>query len=476
MVIFLLCLSWSVSLAQFEKNYYPAPIDDTISSETLRQIKVKLALDKSRINEPKGKVNDYLQELYEKRAEFVIQNFNGDYFINDTEISPYLQSILDVICKSNPQLSSEARVYAFRSNAVNAMSFGEGTIAFTLGLLSRMESEDQIAFVLCHEMAHYYAKHSDLKAIDFARLNYDKEIKKKVKEIAKSDYGQYTKFTKLIGSLGLSINKHSREKEFESDSLALLFYMNTKYDLHAPIRTLEILDSADVSLHPENIDLKKHFNFTAYPFKDHWLSYTPGSNWYASQNEVENDSLRTHPSCKKRIDALQAQLKSYNLAYKGPFYSPETKATYFQTRSDFEIVESTFHFKQYGKTLFLSLILLDRYPNNIYLHSMISKCLYQLYRYQKNHELGTVLSLPDPRFDENYDRVLTFLHALRLMEIASLSYYYPMTKKEIYGNDEEFLYACWLSSQSEVSQESPDKIKLRYKSMFPSGKYNAMMK
>jgi hypothetical protein len=167
---------------------------------------------------------------------------------------------------------------------------------------------------------------------------------------------------------------------------------------------------------------------------------------------------------------------SYNLSYNAQAHSSETKAAYFQTRSNFEIVESTFHFKQFGKALFLSLILVERYPNNIYLHTTISKCLYQLYRYQKNHQLGTVLALPDPRFDENYDRVLTFLHTLRLMEIASLSYYYPLTKKELCGNDEEFLYAWWLSSQSEISQESPDKIKLKYKSMFPSGKYIAMMK
>jgi hypothetical protein len=122
------------------------------------------------------------------------------------------------------------------------------------------------------------------------------------------------------------------------------------------------------------------------------------------------------------------------------------------------------------------MMLAENYPQNVHIHAMIGQGLYQLYWSQKNHELGKVLSLPDPRFEENYDRYLSFLHTLRLMELASLSYYYTVTKRKIFGEQEDILYACWLASKTEVSQEDPLKIKTEYIARFPTGKYLLQMK
>lgn len=463
-----LCLAWTSVFSQFEKNYIPSPVQDTIPAAIFHALQAKLTLDKSRVTEPKGQINTYLKELYTKRTDLVIEQFNNDYFIVDDNLSPYLQSILENIYTANPLLPRETKVYAFRSDAVNAMSYGEGTIAFTLGLLSRMETEAQIAYVLCHELAHYHSHHSDIKMAKFARLNYDKELKRQVKAISKSEYGQYTKFSQLMRSLDISITRHSREKEFEADSIALLYYLNTAYDTHAPIRTMEILDSADISPYRKKLDLRKHFDFTNYRFKEQWLSYTPSTTWHASDGE--NDSLHTHPSCARRIIALQRQLKLQK--QKDPQHA---KHNAMRTRSEFEQAASAFHFKSFGRTLFKSMILAEHYPDNAYAHALIGQSLYQLYLHQKNHELGKVLALPDPRFDENYDRVLTFLHTLRLMELGSLAYYYTATKKETFSTSEDFIYAWWLSSHTEVSQDDPARIKSEYISRFPSGKYIAMM-
>ncbi len=464
-----LCLAWTGVLSQFENNYIPSPVQDTIPTAIYQSLQTKLTLDKSRITEPKGQVNAYLKELYTKRTDFVIEQFNNDYFIVDENLSPYLQSILENIYTANPSLPRETKVYAFRSNAVNAMSYGEGTIAFTLGLLSRMETEAQIAYVLCHELAHYHSHHSDIKMARFAKLNYDKELKRQVKAISKSEYGQYTKFTQLMRSLDISITRHSREKEFEADSIALLYYLNTAYDTYAPIRTLEILDSADISPYQKNIDLKKYFDFENYRFKEQWLNYTPSTTWHAS--DTENDSLHTHPSCARRIIALQRQLK-----YPKQSSQQYAKQNTMRARSEFEQAASAFHFKSYGRALFKSMILAERYPDNAYAHAIIGQSLYQLYLHQKNHELGKVLSLPDPRFDENYDRVLSFLHTLRLMELGSLAYHYTSLKKETFSTSEDFIYARWLSSHTEVSQDDPAKIKSEYIARFPAGKYIALMR
>jgi hypothetical protein len=438
-------------------------------------MKKKLASDKTNIVGLDPQETKFARELYDKRTNFVVQQFNNDYFLTDTEITVHLQSILEKIYRSNPTLKNETQVYAFRNEAVNAMSFGEGTIAFTLGLLSRMENDDQIAFVLCHELAHYHSRHSDLKTIELAKLNYDKDLQKKVKSISKSEYGKYTKYSQLIKSLDLSITTHSREKEFEADSTALLLFLNTTYNRDAPVRTLQILDHADESIYPANIDFKKYFNFQEYPFKESWNAYTRSNTWYAS-NDTDNDSTHTHPSCARRIIALERQLKGHDTSKNFVTSQVASQFSSVKVSSDFEIIASQYHFKQFGKALFNALVLQERYPENAYLHSIISQCLYQLYVNQKDHTLGKVLTQPDPRFDENYDRFLTFIHRLRLMELASISYHYTMSKKSSYENNEDFLYACWLNSHSEVSHTDPSALKAEYISKFPSGKYLSAIK
>lgn len=469
-VLVLLSLFFYPSFSQLDKNYIAAPIQDTIPTNILTRFKAKLERDKSGIPETRSNVKGFAQELYDKRCEYVIENFNSDYFIVDTEFTPYLQKILNHIYLSNPRLPSEASVFAYRSEIPNAMSFGEGTIGFTLGLLSKLETEDQIAFVLCHELAHYQARHSDTKLMEFATLNYDKDIRKKLRAIKRSEYGSFTKFKEIANSLHLSMAKHSRDKEFEADSIALLLYVNTQYDLHEPLRALALLDSADVNPFQENIDLKKYFAFAEYPFKDHWLTYEQAVNLH--QTSEENDSLQTHPQCKARMLATARQLSSFKKTGSKHVIAHKNL---MREKSYFEIIESAYHFRSYGRALFNALLIANRYPQNIYTHAMIGKCLFQLYVHQKNHELGKVLVLPDPRFDDNYNRFLTFIHSLRLMELASLSYHYIAAKKNFYNADEEFLYAYWLCSTTEVSKDSPREIQSRYLIQFPKGKYAARM-
>jgi hypothetical protein len=140
------------------------------------------------------------------------------------------------------------------------------------------------------------------------------------------------------------------------------------------------------------------------------------------------------------------------------------------------MVESEFHFKQYGKALFRALLLTQQFPDNIYLQATISKSLYKLYIYQRIHELDKVLELPDPRFPDNYDRFLTFVHKLRLGELASIAYNYTTTRPEINFQDEEFLYAVWLCSTLEVSKLDPNKVRDEYTAKFSFGKYSKQMR
>lgn len=473
-LFFLVCLLAASVYGQLKHNYIPSPVLDTIPQELYRSLKAELQRDLLSIKEPKSNVKSYIRELYENRCDYVIETFNQGSFIVDTVFTPYLQSILNKIYASNPGLSKRnAKVYAYRSEVSNAISFGEGTIGVTLGLLAKLRTEDQIAFVLCHEIAHYQEEHSDKGIAKRAALHYDKEVRKKLKEIKRSEYEQFTKLSALASEIGVSIAKHSRDKESEADSLALIYYLKTSYSWKAPVQTLQILDSVDIDININNIDFKKYFSFSDYPFKESWISYQKSDRWYASSHQ--NDSSKTHPNCKTRITELERQLKSTEHQMEQSVLE-FTNINRIKEESAFEIIASQDYFGSYGRSLYNTFVLLEQYPENVYLHSMLSRSFYYLYFSQKNRLLHKVLPLPDPRFNEDYDRFLTFANTLRLSEYASLSYHYAMKIEQLANNDQEYLFSLWLASNTEVSKTDPNKIKSAYLTHYPNGKYTRELK
>jgi hypothetical protein len=222
--------------------------------------------------------------------------------------------------------------------------------------------------------------------------------------------------------------------------LGLLLYLKTGYDHEAPLRVIEILESADQEFYTAPIHFNKIFDFKGFPFKESWIQYEKSDVWHAPKKYADSDTAQTHPNCKRRMQALIRQLQridklnstSGGVGAIGKFESIKAQAS-------LEIIESEYHFKKYGKAIYKALVLLNKHPENAYLHAIVAKCLYQIYQSQKRHEFGKTVELPDPRFSENYDRLLTFIHKLRLSEMVNLAYYYSISQKEEYFSDEEYL-------------------------------------
>jgi hypothetical protein len=203
------------------------------------------------------------------------------------------------------------------------------------------------------------------------------------------------------------------------------------------------------------------------------LNYTPPTKWVRGSIDPELDSSRTHPDCPIRKEALRKQLNPGSPSVSSPALGPPSVASML---SRFEIIESSFHYKQYGYGLYHTLQLLRFYPRNGYLHGMVVKFLFHIYLSQKNHEFGKVVELPDSRFSDSYNRFLTFIHQLRLSEIAALSYQYGISRDEQTFTNEHFLYALWLCSQLQVSQLDPVTIQEDYSILYPGGRYRSQMK
>ena len=467
-LVILSCLPFWPAFSQYERDFRPYEFQDTIPPEIYQTLKTRLLRDKALVTD-KGKVGSYIRSLYDQRFEYLVQTFNKDYFLLDHPLTHLLERINTKIHEHNPQLKGDVRVYTYGSAVPNAVSFGEGTICIMLGLLERLETEDEIAYVLCHELAHYYAGHAQKNIAELAALNYDKELKSKIDAIRNNPYGQYTKLKALFNSLDLSVTRHSRGSEFEADSLGLVYFLKTGYNPYAPLQVMKVLEGADSELHRDSIQFRKYFDFKNFPFKAAWAKYKKPDILYQPFLDGNSDTLRTHPNCLRRLIRLQQQIGMDTVgtprSNTGIFLRGENRL------ASLEIINAHYHFREYGKALFKSMIMADQLPDNPYTHAMISKSLYQIYKAQKNHNLHAVLELPDPRFDENYDRLLTFVNRLRLHELANLAYEYVTTRPAEFYKNEDFIHALWMCSRFEFSKVDPEKVREEYEQLFPGGKY-----
>ncbi|MBK7504287.1 MAG: M48 family metalloprotease [Bacteroidetes bacterium] len=119
--------------------------------------------------------------LSSSAAYYLQRSFQGgQIYYNDT-ISNYVNKLADKILEKEPILRKEINIYLTKFDIPNATTFVDGTIFFNITLFDWLTSEDQIVFILCHEISHYKLKHS-LKQIE-----YNLSLSKKKKNITEED-------------------------------------------------------------------------------------------------------------------------------------------------------------------------------------------------------------------------------------------------------------------------------------------------
>ena len=77
--------------------------------------------------------------------------------VKDTEMENYFEQLT---CRISPEYCNDIRVYIMDNPYFNAFMMPNGVMVIWTGLLLRAQSENQIAFVLAHEIGHYVKQHS----------------------------------------------------------------------------------------------------------------------------------------------------------------------------------------------------------------------------------------------------------------------------------------------------------------------------
>ena len=123
------------------------------------------------------------------------------------------------------------------SDTVNAFALPGGQIFMTAALYKRLESNDQVAGVLGHEIGHVIARHG---AEHLAKQQLTAGLTGAATVAAGSE--GMGRMTQMIGQM---VNmKYGREDELESDKLGVRFMVEAGYNPTALIRVMEILAKA----------------------------------------------------------------------------------------------------------------------------------------------------------------------------------------------------------------------------------------
>ena len=170
----------------------------------------------------------------EKQANKLHDEFVSKGMIySKPEIDSYLTRVKNRLLTSDVRVQNAIQIYVLRSPAANAMALPNGNIYIYSGLFSYLETEDQLAAVLAHEIAHVTERHSVKSLVDRKNTLVGAHI---------ADL--------LTGGLGLvyfpaisSLMAYSREIESEADENGLKVLQAAEYNPAAMRELLEIFKS-----------------------------------------------------------------------------------------------------------------------------------------------------------------------------------------------------------------------------------------
>lgn len=390
---------------------------------------------------PKDHTKDY-KEIYEWRSDAIADMMKSSAILTAPEAHTYLQSVLKNIVNNNPELKNiDLRVVFNRDIVPNAFSVGEGTVIVNAGFFIYLDNEAQLAFTLCHELAHQYLEHSNKKIRNTIELMHSDEVKKESKALAKQEYGQGQKLEELVKKYSFMRGRFSREAETEADRIGLQFMKRSGYDVYQAKTCLQLLDVIDDTTFYQPVKLKEIFQFDDYVFKKKWIENE--SSIFAAMNgsgdniltKAEKDSMKTHPDCQQRIVNLEDSISKVN---GGKKFTDEATFRKLQKQFVAELVEETYQNEHLGYHLYLSLQLMQKEEYRQYAVFTTVRTLNRLYEMQKTHRLGTVTTKESRFFKEDYNLLLRMIDRLKLEDIANLSYYFGKKYGNILSGNSEF--------------------------------------
>lgn len=166
---------------------------------------------------------------------------------------PPMVSYLNKICQAivinslQPVMFNGYHVAILNSREINAFATPGGHIFITRGLLECAESEDALAAVIAHELAHIQLRHAAAIIEDQRLVNELSQVSGRAAAISSRNASPQQRavlFNRNIGAMVTILFKNgfAQEQEFDADAMAATLLRNAGYDPSAIITILRVLE------------------------------------------------------------------------------------------------------------------------------------------------------------------------------------------------------------------------------------------
>ena len=195
--------------------------------------------------------------------------FSEDYGVSqDQALNQYVAGVGNAMAGKSHRPDMPYRFQAVNANYVNAYAFPGGSIAATRGILLEVESEDELAALMGHEIGHVNARHFAERQAQGTLL----EIVAATATIAAASKSpQYGELAQLIGNVGggALLAHYSRDNEREADALGLEYMSKAGYNPEGMADLMDMLNSQSKSK-PGALELM----FATHPMSSERLATT----------------------------------------------------------------------------------------------------------------------------------------------------------------------------------------------------------
>lgn len=458
-LIYIICFLCPLySFAQFETDYTPIKYTGEVPAEFRENTAKKTKED---IRNEKGDLKRKGRKDFYTRANFSMNQLllSGNIYFND-ELTAYVNKVAGKLLENKPELKSKVKIYVSKSPIPNAYALSKGVIMINIGLLSRFESEAQLAFVLAHEISHITGQHSLLQ------YKREDELEKASKKLT---FKKGNEVDKLFEEL-----RYSREHEYEADRYGFQLLATSSYDIAEALTGLALLSKVDEHKYDTEVNwsfVEEVLANTTEKCVDKYLE-----EFEETLDDRPGEEWSSHPDIDKRIAALKEEQKSLTVKDKQEKYLVgKTEFDRIKLICDFELVEKYNSSMAYALSMIRATQLQQKFPDNKYLSGVIADNLYWLAFYKKQNGDEAVLE-GAKRYDTN---VLACVCQLQKVDNdvfmdKSLAYVKDLYEKFPKLEAVSMAYAQLVELEDGITAALP--IYTEHIKRFPKGKHTAFAK
>ena len=345
-----------------QNGHTPLKCIGDIPEDFLKLSYQKYEDDKSAISkkdsrsDKKDKLNFYLTSNYQ--LDRFLQS--GNVLFGD-ELTIYVNKVAgNLLDKNNKtELKEKLRFYVVKSGQVNAFATQQGMIFVTVGLLSQIENEAQLAFVLAHEISHYEKQHN---------INAYLETQKQRRAHERS--------RELFENLVKSLSSFSKEQELEADRDGFVMFEKAGYDVEEASSMMLVLQYSHLPF--DEIKFDRTF-FNAGYYQIPVAKFSDSLNLEIEDNSDEDDSEASHPNIKTRLKEMNELISDETTKRNGKKYLLSEELFHkIQKTARLENLNLNLLSSEYIRVIYEGYLLKKKYPENKFLDKSIAKGLYAL--------------------------------------------------------------------------------------------------